>query len=274
MFELLMSIVCSSTLLILFKLFPSKGVHTPSAITVNYFVGAAISLFTLEEFPTEIKWWVFTAALLGVFFNLVFIIMARTTRENGVAVASLAAKLSMVLPIGLGVFFFNEKLSITSSVGIGLALLAVVFVSGPNKGVKMGVWPLILFLGGGLVDLSISFHTKSPAISEQETPILMALIFSFAFLTGGAIHITEKNFRFRSIPGGLLLGIVNYGSLFFLMKSLNHDNFDSAWVFPINNLGIIITGSLAGILLLKEKPKTQTYIGIGIGLLALTFLLL
>jgi len=269
MIYLLFSILASSSLLLLFKVFPRWKVHTPSAITVNYAVAGIISWTQVDVTPSGFELWHLSSAGLGVFFMLVFLIMARTARENGVAIASLAAKLSMVLPIGLGIFLFREVVGPLGIIGLVLGFISVFFVSGSLKDSRLGLMPLLLFFGSGLVDLLISLHTKGGFVPDDQQQVLMSSIFGFAFLAGLVLHIKERNFRWQSVWGGLLLGVVNYGSLFFLMGALRSDFKPSAELFPLNNLGIIIFSTIFGILLLRERPSRNTYIGIGLGSAAL-----
>ena len=72
----------------------------------------------------------------------------------------------------------------------------------------------------------------------------------------------------KSIVGGLFLGIPNYYSMYFLIKALQSKNLESATVFTLINIGIILLTTFFGILLFKEKLLKQNYFGIALAIIA------
>ena len=84
-------------------------------------------------------------------------------------------------------------------------------------------------------------------------------------------------FNLRVLAWGILLGLVNFGSIFFLVKTLNYQHplqgsIDSSVVFGINNIGIVTLSVLLGVLLFKERLSRINIAGILICILA-TFIL-
>jgi len=76
---------------------------------------------------------------------------------------------------------------------------------------------------------------------------------------------------------GIALGISNYGSLYFIIRALNHqtnngNTFDGSIVFGINNLGVIALSVLIGLLFFKEKLLKINWIGIIISFIAIYIL--
>jgi multidrug transporter EmrE-like cation transporter len=68
---------------------------------------------------------------------------------------------------------------------------------------------------------------------------------------------------------GALLGGVNFGSIFFLVKALNyrhqdHGLMDSSVVFGINNIGIVALSVILGLYLFRESFSSVNRAGIGI----------
>lgn len=266
---LALSILCSSSILFLFRLFPKYKVDASVAITLNYGVAMLLSMMEIKQWPTTITWYIPVALLLGILFILVFILMAITTKSAGVTMASLASKLSMVIPIAFGVFFLQESLGWLGVLGLLLAFLSVVVMSGPTQNGKW-TWHLpILFLGTGLVDLCVSMFSKW--IPGDDLGLVRALIFGSAFITGLFMNY-RKSFQRASILGGMVLGVVNFGSLIFLMKGLASNIMPSAILFPFNNLGIIAFSTLVAMILFSEKITSRVGLGLGMGLGALAFL--
>ena len=58
-------------------------------------------------------------------FILVFNVMALTSQKNGLSVESVSSKMSVVIAIVFGVWYYEESLSFIKVIGILLALLAV-----------------------------------------------------------------------------------------------------------------------------------------------------
>jgi uncharacterized membrane protein len=72
---------------------------------------------------------------------------------------------------------------------------------------------------------------------------------------------------------GALLGGVNFGSIFFLVKTLNfidpeNGAIDSSVVFGINNIGIVALSVILGMLIFQEKLSAVNKTGILICIIA------
>jgi len=263
---LVFSILSSSAILLLFRWFSDGGVHTRHAIMLNYAVAAAtgFAIFT----PTA-EWfsqpWFFPAAGMGVLFYVIFRVMAKTAQENGVAVGVVVTKMSVIIPVVVGLTVLNETFSNEKMAGIALGLAAVALTT--RGGVKNGawMWPIILFAGSGVIDASLKLFQVN-LLSESDTPVFVSTVFSFAFISALVHHLftSERAVSKRSMLGGILLGIVNFGSLYFILKSLALPGLESSVVFPINNFGIVICSTLLAIVLFRENPRPRVWLGIGL----------
>jgi uncharacterized membrane protein len=110
-------------------------------------------------------------------------------------------------------------------------------------------------------------------LKESEVALFSATTFLSAFLFGvvlSVIKFIKGNFKLegKNILGGICLGIPNYFSLFFLIRALQNKNFESASIFTLINIGVILLSSLFGILLFKEKLIKQNYLGITLAIIA------
>ena len=163
MIYLLLSILSSTIIFILFKLFDRYKINTLQAIVTNYIVACFLGL-SLNSNPFSIEAiinseWFYGALSLGFLFILVFNVMALTAQRNGLSVASVATKMSVVIPVVFGIYAYNESTNIQKLLGILLALIAVVLVSVKSKSnVRLKsnlLLPIIVFLGSGIIDTSI-----------------------------------------------------------------------------------------------------------------------
>jgi drug/metabolite transporter (DMT)-like permease len=223
------------------------------------------------------KPWFTGSIILGFLFITVFNILAITSQKNGLSVASVAGKMSVIIPIIFAVIVYNEKLSILKIIGILMALIAVYLVSIKEKGIvikkKTLIYPLLLFFGSGIIDTSIKYIEKS-YVGKNEIPLFSATIFGFAAIIGLVILIFKafkKNLKInlRNIVAGIILGVFNYYSIYYLLKALRSDSLNSSTVFTINNVAIVMLTTLVGILFFKEKVIHKNWIGIGLAIISI-----
>lgn len=282
MTALLLSITASSLIFVVFKLFAVYKINTLHAIVINYLVACCCGLAfyngqtALNEIPQQ-DWFLISAAL-GFLFILVFNLMALTTQRSGLSVVSVATKMSVVVPILFGVFYYKESLGIFKVIGILLALVAVYLASIKSKdGISIKkeniIFPVLVFLGSGIIDTSIKF-IEGQYVSETDVPIFSATVFGAAFLFGLIFLVYQKvkgefRFEFKNILAGIALGVPNYFSIFFLVQALRGSDFDSSTLFTINNVAIVMVSTLLGIALFKEKLLVKNWIGIGIAVVSI-----
>lgn len=277
MIYLLLSISSATALFILFRWFGTTGVHTRHAIMVNYAVASVTGLISFAPAPNWYqKPWFLPAAALGVFLYLIFRIMGRTTQENGVAVASVANRMSVVIPVMVGLFYLDEQLNVFKVAGILAGVAAVAFSMGGSAR-KGGAWhwPLILFLGSGVVDVSLKlfqFHS----VSEAEFPVFCSTLFGFAFFAALVHHLftATRKVHWRSLAGGLVLGVCNFGSFYFMLKTLSLPGWESSAIFPINHVGVVALSTLLALLIFREKPGFTGVVSLVLAGAAILFLYL
>jgi len=229
----------------------------------------------VADIPSK-PWFLGTLAL-GVLFIVVFNLMAATSQRIGVSAASVATKMSLAIPVLFGVFVYKETLGSVKIIGIVLALFAVYFASVKKKNISIDtsdLWlPILVFLGSGIIDTSIKY-VQEVHVQEKEYPLFTALVFAAAAITGISFLAVRSikqplKVNLKNVLGGVALGVPNYFSIYFLMKALQHTNLNSASIFTINNVFIVILSTLLGILLFKEKISLKNWSGIAIAVLSI-----
>lgn len=278
MIDLGFSVLCSSLIFVVFKLFDTYKVQTLFAIITNYVVACATGLFFYESevnlATIPAKPWFFGTLVLGVLFIVIFNIMAKTAQTVGVSVASVATKMSLVIPVLVGVIAYEEQLSFLKVIGILLAMAAVYFASMKERDLKFSkkvlILPILVFLGSGIIDASINYFRQT-ALTEDEFPLFSATVFGAAAISGFVfigLKAMKQSLKInvKNILGGLALGIPNYFSIFFLLRALENNVLNSAAVFTLNNVAIVMFSTLLGILLFKEKLGTKNWLGIGMAI--------
>ncbi len=278
MIYLLFSIASSTIILILFKLFDRYNVNTLQAIVVNYITACATGILSynatihIDEITSSN--WFFGALALGFLFIAIFNVMALTTQRNGLSVASVAAKMSVIIPVVFGIYMYKEGVGAQKLIGIVLALVAVYLTSIKSKSSvnssKGLLLPLLLFLGSGIIDTSIKY-LETMYVAKNGIPIFSATIFFFAGTIGIGILIRKAiikpiTIQVKNIVGGIALGIVNYYSIYFLLKALQFEGLESSTIFTVNNVAIVMLSTLIGLMLFREKIYLKNWIGIGIAI--------
>lgn len=292
MIFLLLSIIASTITVSFFKLFEKAGVNTFQAIIFNYLTCAvvgnilagkdAVILQPFWEFP-----WFYYTIIIGLFFISIFFAIGETAQKLGVSVSMVSAKLSVVIPVLITVLFFSEVLSWMQVSGILISLVSVYLISrkeGHREAHGHLIWllPLIVFIGSGVIDSTFNLITKR--FNAQNTnpffsSYTVTTAFTVAFCAGmllmlyqllrGKIKIKAKN-----IYWGIALGIPNYFSMYFLVKTLLAFSANTAVILPVNNIGIVTASTLVSVVFFKEKLNRSNTAGLILSILAIVLLAL
>ena len=292
MLFLLLSILSSTGIFLIFRLIEKRGVENFPVIVVNYITAASLGFLTggrsatgTGNFPAPFYG---LAILIGILFIVMFFIVARSSQKAGMAVTTIAGKMSVIFPILFSIFYDpNDAISGVKSAGIAVALAGV----GMTIYKKRTQWPdpafiylpVLLFFGMGLVDSLVKL-AQYEFVSDANLSLFTAILFSISAIIGLAASFAGKG-RFRklftagAIFWGALLGAVNFGSIFFLVRTLNYQHpeqgsIDSSVVFGINNIGIVSLSVVLGMILFREELSLLNRAGIGICVLATILLAL
>ena len=289
MLFLVLSIITSTSLVIILKLFDRFKIDTFQAIVINYWV-CTITGGVIENYYTFQNWqqvtnheWLLPAILLGIFFIGLFNLMGYTAQKVGLTAVSVANKLSLVIPVVAAFIFFNEQITILKITAIALAIIAVVMVTYQKNDTqhRISIWhfilPIILFIGSGFNDSVVNYVQKK-MLPAEESGLFVIWIFQIAAIIGSILLIVlfllkKKIWQWRNILAGICLGVPNYFSMFYLIKALSNSGWQSSIVFPINNVSIVICSAITGIIFFKEKISTLQLTGILIACLSIFLLM-
>ncbi|MBK7856958.1 MAG: hypothetical protein IPJ79_20555 [Bacteroidetes bacterium] len=112
-----------------------------------------------------------------------------------------------------------------------------------------------------------------------KTKIYLFPLFSVQLLFFGGILIVkqmimkEATIQIQSVLGGILLGLVNFFSLYFLIRALAEPGTDSGKLFTIVNIGIVLVSVIASFLFFKEVPQKKGIVGIVVAVIAIYIML-
>lgn len=262
---------------VVLKLFTQFKVNTVHAIVINYYVAFTFGFFISESKMTVSEVtssaWFLGTIILGMLFIIIFNIMGITAQRSGVAVASVASKMSVVIPVIFGIVVYQESAGFLKILGIVLAIIAVYLASVKSKqGFKWRniLFPALLFLGSGTIDTALKY-LETNYVDGTQISIFSTTIFGFAGLFGTLFIFLKRDLKinWRSILGGIALGIPNYFSIIFLLQALATEGLESSMVFTVNNVSIVMLSTLVGLLAFKERLLPKNWIGIGLAIISI-----
>lgn len=284
MVYLILSILSSTLIFLTFKISERYKLSLVKLIVVNYVTASALGLsFYPEKFNVQSIYtsqWLPLAILIGVLFVFFFFMIGKSTQISGVGVTTIASKMSMAIPVLYSLVFFSEEMSIVKILGLVAAFFSVflcIYKPGQISVYNLKiVLPLIIFLGTGIAD-SLIKYTQHFLVKNDVALLFSSTVFSVALLCGLLYSFAfERKFRqyarFPLIIGGMVLGAANFGSLYFLMQSLEKSKIDSSIIFGINNLSIVGLSVLAGFFIFSEKLNRVNILGIALAVLSIIIL--
>lgn len=280
---MLLTALTATLLYVILKYFSRFNINNLYALSFNYLTAATISfLMNFEQSINALPSFneIFLPCFLtGLLFIFVFYTAAITTAKHGLAITSIAGKMSMVIPIAAGFIFYDELITSLKVVGVIIALVAV-YVSNnrvdKNGKFSLSLLPFLLFIGSGMVDTAVKF-AQHFYITDSNRQLFISSCFGFAGLFGLAatsyqVIVKKTRLTFRSIIAGVILGAVNYLSLDFLIRCLALPGVESSNVFAMLNMMVVILSALFAFLLFKEKPNKANVSGIILAIIAITVL--
>ncbi len=285
---LVLSIVSNALIYLIFRyLGKGKGKDNPSlfpVIVINYWTAAFLSLnaflviapFRLPADPLAYE----LALVLALLFAGGFYFLGRTTQAYGVARANIIARTSLVIPAIFSVFQYNEPITKSKTVGVLLSLLAIIFTIGTTSQrskARAIDFAVLAFMASGLIDVVFKIFQNEVFSQMNIHPITISLlIFTFAALISTLILVAWiglSSITFQVVRHGVVLGIVNFASVYFFLQLLNKEqSIQGSILFPLNGVAIVILSTFLAWFVFNELPRGRQWIGIILGLVAIALL--
>lgn len=171
----------------------------------------------------------------------------------------------------LAVVLFGELPTGVQLAGFLLACAAIWLIrtdsAGETAGSKGGL--LLLLVCSGLTD---SLAKVFEAVGSRELDgwfLLLTFLVALAACLGLMVWKRER-LGWREVLYGCLVGIPNYGSVFFLLRALTQ--LPAVLVYPTYSAGTILAISLIGVVAFRERPGRRQWAGLAMILAALVLL--
>lgn len=278
MLFLSLAMICSSSLAIILKYGSVKKTNIILLINGNYVTAATLALIFIlvnEGFHFSLNATLFAAAL-GILFAETFVIYSKAISLAGTALATVSARLSVLIPVLFSIIFFDEKPNLQMLIGFLLALVTLYFFylslkkhgSTSNSAAKY-FYLLLILLGMGAVDFSMKVFERNFPLIEKGTFVFLIFLFAFIY-TSAQLFIKKISFDKETYKLGLFLGLPNVLAVHFLLAALSE--LPAIVVFPIQNIGVIVLTALLAFIIWKEKINLYGRIALIIGIAAIIML--
>jgi len=273
-----LSVVFSLSIAHLLKIVRKKEMPIVPVLVVNYFTASLISFAQSDAYEVlkDVEQTTYFFAIgTGCLFIINFFLYSYSLYKNGVGVSIAAMRLSLVFPVLISLFIYNEYLELSNYVGIALVflslLLLIPFAKSKSR-LTFSATLLLIFFLNGLVDVLLKVYDRELAAALPKE-LFLFLIFISSALIGVSYLIIKKALKFdrHIVFYGILIGIVNLYSSFFLLLAL--ENLSGAMVFSATNLLNVFFGTLLGVFYWKDHLKPNQYWGLGLAIIAILLLI-
>jgi drug/metabolite transporter (DMT)-like permease len=286
MLFLALAILGSGVIPVVFRAFEGWRINLFWAIPANYItcvlVGNLFADKSLGLADLAFQAWIFFAALQGLILAVNFYLLAHTSQRVGVAIASLASRLSVAIPSLLAFSLYGDSLTVVKVSGLCTALVALYLCTAPDgrsaapPSRLLQLSPIALFLTFGCY-FTILKYLQTYYLTESSYHSYVMSGFVFAFLSSIVIGAAKgvfvrAEFRLRHFGAGLFLGMINYVAIYSLLKVLALEGWESSQIFPIYSVGVVAVAALLAALIFKEKLSRQKTLGLAVGLAAVALL--
>jgi len=277
MLYLILAIISSAMVSIVMRLSEGKVTNNIGMLVVNYalcsLLAAAFAGFqglVVPGDPLLAK----TAAMgcvNGFFYLAAFVLFQLNVRRNGVVLSATFMKLGLLVAMVVSVCFYREIPGMAQTVGFALAVGAIILINYEKEpqsaAFRAGlIWLLLI---GGMADAMSKIFEESGVPGME--PQFLFYTFATALILSVVYMLAKKQRAGKwEILFGLLIGIPNLLSSKFLLRAL--EDVAAVIVYPVFSVACILTVTLAGVVLFRERLKKQQWAALGIILAALVLL--
>lgn len=289
MFNLILAIIASSLVSLTMRMGEGHAKNNISMLSVNYFICMILSvLYTGIENLLQTGEGISTAiglgSINGFFYIASLVLFQNSVKQNGVVLSSIFMKLGIMMPLIISVVLFQEIPTAAQITGFAIAIAAMILINLKDKTAqdimdttavrsvkinssKTGL--ILVLLGCGTADGMSKIYQELGTDRFEELFLVLTFVVAFIFSVLLVI-IRKQKFTKAELFYGALLGVPNYFSARFLLKTLG--DIPAVVAYPTFSIGTIAVITLTGMLVFKEKiTKIQMF---AIGLITVAVVML
>jgi drug/metabolite transporter (DMT)-like permease len=280
MLFLILSIICSVSVGVIFKIARRYPVSITQIVASNYLFALILCYFFFSPDLTKVgvdsPWGIYIP--LGFLLPSIFLFLALSIKYMGIVKTDAAQRLSLFIPILAAWLIFGEKFNTLKITAFAIAIPALLLIlNKPSENSKnKWIYPAVVFIGFGLIDIlfkQIALYTNLPYTSSLFIVFALALAIMTAVI-GFEIAFKKARLNYKNLLFGALVGVFNFGNILFYLKAHQSFSENPSTVFAGMNMGVIIVGSLTGIFIFREKLSKMNYAGLFLALVAIILIVM
>ncbi|WKW45698.1 EamA/RhaT family transporter [Myroides sp. JBRI-B21084] len=247
-------------------------------ILSNYVIAVSLSFYFFNDkitFNTLKNSFSIQVLALGFLLPTIFLLLNKSLKKSGLAKTDIFQRLSLIIPVVLSFYLFNEIFTFPKLIAIMLAFISIVLLlykKSTNHGNSNIFYLLSVFIGYGVVDTLFKILA-----TNKNIPYVVALFLIFgisAIVCFLFLFFVKGKIKSKTIFQGFILGALNFCNIFFYLKAHKIFIETPTLVFITMNLGVIIGGTIIGTTYFKEKISNSALIGIFTAILSVLLLAL
>ena len=278
MVNLVLAILCSSLITVLMRVSEKYRKNDLSMLAMNYlmcsvfgwmFTGSSLTM-SAEATAGAVTTAVAMGVVTGVLYLAGFMLLQWNITKNGVVLPSTFMKLGVLVPTILAIAVFGEAPKATQLLGIAAAVCAIFMIQGGGKqeiGSVAGL--VVLLVVGGVADSMVKIYEEVGDVALKNHYLLCTFGVSLA-LCAALCVVKKQKLTAADALFGLAIGVPNYFSSWFLLRSLA--SVPAVVAYPTFSVGTIILVAAAGMLLFREKISKRKAAALGVILVSLALL--
>jgi drug/metabolite transporter (DMT)-like permease len=227
------------------------------AVLVGFFISNPdIRLTFSGEYVKSLALSAAIGSACGMLYYFGFFFYQKAVRISGAAMSSAFGKIGIIIPILLSAVIWKEYPALLAVAGIVLALMAILVNYFDFKSFNFNnLHPVLIIFSivSGLGSLANKVFQKY-CLTEHEF-IFMFFIFVSALLLSLKATLREKKPDRHEVLTGLMLGIPNTLTSFFLIRALF--SLPAYIVFPMSSAGGIVFALVFSLIFFKDKPTKK-----------------
>lgn len=280
MLFLILSIICSVTVGVIFKIARKYTISHTQIVAWNYVFAGTLCYLSfspdLNTVETTAPWWLYIT--IGILLPSIFLFLASSIKHMGIVKTDAAQRLSLFIPVLAAWLIFKEEFNMLKISALVLAIPALLLILTKNTENTKNKWgyPAVVLIGFGVIDIlfkQIATYTSLPYTTSLFVILGIAMCIMITVVAYQVIFKKVK-LNIHNILFGSLVGIFNFGNILFYLKAHQEFSKNPSTVFAGMNMGVIIIGSLVGVSIFKEKLSKMNFLGLFLALIAIVLIVL
>ncbi len=300
MLYLLLALTCSASIVLIFKHSETNDMNRYGITTVNYITAFTVSLITLFMEKTLVLRFNFgnmlndfkelsegsvtklsidgsillalvLGVVVGVLFYVCFILYQKCVKNYGASMTGMFGKLGILVPMLTAIIVWKELPTELQALGIILSLVSILIV---NINLKEKAFILkgnllLLFAVGGMAEFANKLFQKYTIDGYKSLFLFVVFFTAFLFSVHKTLKV-KKKVHIHDVKVGVMVGIPNLFSSFFLIKALSE--LSTPVVFSVYSAGSMILILLGSRIIFNETLKRKEWISIVMTIVALVLI--